>query len=563
MRKAKRIELLSCIKENKSTLVIKNAKVVDVFTEQIIDGDIAIYNDTILGVGNFSCENEIDVKGKFVAPGFIDSHLHIESSMTTPRNYAQVVIPHGTTSIIADPHEIANVLGNTGIEFLLDQSENVFLHIYIMLPSCVPCSPFEHNGYTLLAEDMKKLISHERVIGLGEVMDYVSLTNGEETMMDKIDLFKDMVIDGHAPSLFGKTLDAYAIGGPVTDHECSTYQEVIDRLSRGLKVLIRMGSAANAVEDIFKEIAKNNLPTENISLCTDDKHLEDLKNQGHIDYILKTAVKCGISPIKAIKMGTINSALTYKLEKTGAIAPGYAADLVILDDLKDFNVSDVIISGKLMDKNVSLSKIDYKQKVTSAVNIAPLPDNAFKIKVNEKMPVIGVIDGQIITKLSYDDVPSTNGEFTPKDDYLKISVIERHHALGNIGLGIVKGFGLKNGALASTVAHDSHNLMVIGDNDEDMKIAVQELQKCGGGFALVSNKKVLGILPLPIAGLMSDDNIDNIIKTQKEILEMAYKLGVNQKIDPFITLSFLGLPVIPEIRITDMGIFDVNSFAFL
>lgn len=563
MRKAKRIELLNCIKENKSTLVIKNAKVVDVFTEQIIDGDIAIYNDTILGVGNFSCENEIDVKGKFVAPGFIDSHLHIESSMTTPRNYAQVVIPHGTTSIIADPHEIANVLGNTGIEFLLDQSENVFLHIYIMLPSCVPCSPFEHNGYTLLAEDMKKLISHERVIGLGEVMDYVSLTNGEETMMDKIDLFKDMVIDGHAPSLFGKTLDAYAIGGPVTDHECSTYQEVIDRLSRGLKVLIRMGSAANAVEDIFKEIAKNSLPTENISLCTDDKHLEDLKNQGHIDYILKTAVKCGISPIKAIKMGTINSALTYKLEKTGAIAPGYAADLVILDDLKDFNVSDVIISGKLMDKNVSLSKIDYKQKVTSAVNIAPLPDDAFKIKVNEKMPVIGVIDGQIITKLSYDDVPSINGEFTPKDDYLKISVIERHHALGNIGLGIVKGFGLKNGALASTVAHDSHNLMVIGDNDEDMKIAVQELQKCGGGFALVSNKKVLGILPLPIAGLMSDDNIDNIIKTQKEILEMAYGLGVNQKIDPFITLSFLGLPVIPEIRITDMGIFDVNSFAFL
>ncbi|MEG1449121.1 MAG: amidohydrolase family protein, partial [Oscillospiraceae bacterium] len=406
MEKNKRIDLLNCIKNNLSTLIIKNAKVVDVFTEQIINGDIAIYGDTILGVGSFSGDNEIDANGKFVVPGFIDSHLHIESSMTTPRNYAQVVIPHGTTTIIADPHEIANVLGNTGIEFLLDQSDDVFLHIYMMLPSCVPCSPFEHNGCTLLSKDMEELISHPRVIGLGEVMDYVSLTNGEATMMDKIDLFKNNTIDGHAPSLFGKTLDAYAIGGPTTDHECSTYDEVIDRLSRGLKVLIRMGSAANDVEDIFKKISQNNLPTENILLCTDDKHLEDLKNQGHIDYILKTAVKCGISPIKAIKMATINSALTYKLERKGAIAPGYVADLVFVDNLEDFSVEKVIIDGKLMDKNIDISPIPYKQKVTSAVNIAPLPDDAFKIKVTDKMPIIGVVDGQIITKLTYENVPT-------------------------------------------------------------------------------------------------------------------------------------------------------------
>ena len=568
MEKEKRISLLTAIKDKKATTIIKNAKIVDVFAERIIDGDIIIKDDSILGYGDglskvYSADSIIDANGKYVAPGFIDGHLHIESSMTTPRGYAKTVIPHGTTSIIADPHEIANVLGNEGIKFLLDQSENVFLHIYIMMPSCVPCSPFEHSGAILHAEDMVELSKNPRVIGLGEVMDYVSLTNCQDDMMNKIDLFKDKVIDGHAPGLFGTTLDAYAIGGPTTDHECATFEELVDRLSRGMRIPIRMGSAANAVEDIFKKIAETNLPTENILLCTDDKHLEDLKNEGHIDYILKTAVSCGINPIKAIKMATINPAKTYRLRHSGAICPGYKADLVFLEDLKSFKVTDVFIDGKKMDKELDIPKIPYKQSVTGAVNIAPITESSFSLPVKEKMPVINIIPGQILTTKTMEKVNSKDGVFVPKDDYLKIAVIERHHATGNMGLGIVKGFGLKGGALASTVAHDSHNLMIIGDNDRDMLLAAETLKECGGGFALVQNGKVKSVLKLGVAGLMSDEETDEIIKIQKDVLNSAYEMGVSRKIDPFITLSFLGLPVIPEIRITDMGIFDVKTFAFI
>ena len=568
MEKSKRTELLNAVKNGEATLLIENAKIVDVFTENVYDGDIAIYGDAILGFGKnlkekYKAKKEINANGKYVVPGFIDSHLHIESSMTTPRGYARTVCPHGTTSIIADPHEIANVLGTEGIKFLLDQSENVFLHIYIMMPSCVPCSPFEHSGCTLLAKDMEELSKSKRVIGLGEVMDYVSLTNAGEDMMNKIDLFKDKIIDGHAPGLNGETLDAYAIGGPMTDHECATFDELTDRLSRGMKVLIRMGSAANAVEDVFKKIAETNLPTENLLLCTDDKHLEDLKNEGHIDYILKTAVKCGINPIKAIKMATINAATTYRLEKTGAIAPGFKADLVFLDDLKDFKVSKVFIDGKELPEKLELPKLPYKQNVTGAVNIAPITEKSFELPIKGKMPVINIIPGQILTKKTMEDLPQENGLFAPKDDYLKIAVIERHHALGNMGIAACKGFGLKGGALASTVAHDSHNLMIIGDNDKDMLLAAQTLKECGGGFALVKNGKLQGLLKLPIAGLMSDEEPETIIKNQKELLNSAWEMGVNKSIDPFITLSFLGLPVIPEIRITDMGVFDVKTFAFI
>lgn len=559
---------MNAVNSGKATLLIKNARIVDVFTEKVLDGDIAIYDDTILGFGKnlrekYKAKNEIDVNGKYVSPGFIDSHLHIESSMTTPRGYASVVVPHGTTSIIADPHEIANVLGTEGISFLLDQSENAFLHIYIMMPSCVPCSSFEHSGCTLLAKDMEKLSKNKRIIGLGEVMDYVSLTTADEDMMNKIDLFKDKIIDGHAPGLFNETLDAYAIGGPFTDHECATFDELTDRLSRGMKVLIRMGSAANDVEDMFKKIAETNLPTENLLLCTDDKHLEDLKNEGHINYILKTAVKCGIAPIKAIKMATINAATTYRLEKTGAIAPGYKADLVFLDDLESFNVNSVIIDGKAIPKDFKLPKVPYKQNVTGAVNIPNLTEKSFELPVNGKMPVINIVPGQILTKKTMEDLSQENGAFKPQNDYLKIAVIERHHALGNIGLGVVKGFGLNHGALASTVAHDSHNLMIIGDNDSDMLFAAETLKECGGGFALVQDGKVMGLLKLPIAGLMSDEEPEDIIKNQKQLLNSAWEMGVSKEIDPFITLSFLGLPVIPEIRITDMGVFDVKTFAFI
>lgn len=553
---------IEAAREGKTTLVIKNAKVVNVFTDEIQQQDVAIYEDYIVGVGEYSGENEIDAQGLYLTPGLIDAHVHIESSMVVPASYAAVVIPHGTTTIIADPHEIANVCGMEGIQAMLDYSEGLPLNVYLMLPSCVPATSFEHSGAVLNAETLKRLKSHARVLGLGEVMNYMGVVNCDEDMLEKLSMFSGKCIDGHAPLISGRDLNAYYIAGPRTDHECSNYAEVLEKLRAGVKVQIRVGSAARGMNYILQRIAEDGLPVENLLLCTDDKHLENICEEGHINNILAMAVRAGISPAKAVRMATINAARTYGLKTTGAVAPGYRADLALFEDIKDFKAKMTIVGGKVY-KGIETKPISTPHSVVSSVNIKPLTKADLRLEAREQMPVIKLIEGQLVTELAYRSVKRQDGCFVPADGLSKLAVIERHHATGRIGLGIVEGMPICHGALAATVAHDSHNIVVIGDNDEDMLTAVQSLVDCKGGYVAVNNGVVLARLPLPIAGLMSDAPIDDVLARQRALLDAAKAMGVAAESDPLIALSFMALPVIPAVRLTDMGLFDVTKMKFI
>ncbi len=548
-------------KNRKPTLVLKNANVVNVFTDEIIPADVAIYRDTIIGIGSYSCSREIDLKGKYLCPGFVDAHVHIESSMATPGVFAQAVLPHGTTTVIADPHEIANVCGQKGLQLMLADSKNILLNVFFMLPSCVPATRFEHNGYALEAEDFMPFLQNKRVLGLGEVMDCPAVTGGDESMLKKLELFRDRPIDGHAPLLTGNSLAAYCAGGPATDHECTSFAEIQEKMRAGMKIQLRVGSAANDMQHILEQIAQNRLPTENIIFCTDDKHIEDIERTGHINTIAKMAVAAGIDPVSAVKMATINPCRTYGIRRRGAVAPGYIADLAVFYDLKEFRAAAVFAAGRDIVAEKDAAPVKIPKGILDSVHIAPLPDRPFALKIKEKMPVIEMPPGQLLTRLTFETVPSENGYFTPAGEYVKLAVIERHHARGSIGIGILKNFGLRNGAVASTVAHDSHNLIVAGTNDNDMLVAVRALEACGGGYAVVSRGKVLSLLELPIAGLMTGAPIWQTLRRQKELLRAACSLGLAT--DPFIPLSFLALPVIPEVRITDMGVFDVINSKFI
>ncbi len=549
--------------EGNATFVIKNARVVNVFTLEIIHGDIALAGERILGVGgSYTADQEYDAAGAFVCPGFIDAHVHIESSMSTPVSFARTVLPHGTTTVIADPHEIANVAGGAGLTYMLEQFENLPLSVYMMLPSCVPCLPFEHNGAALSAKELAPFLSHPRVLGLGEVMDYPSVAAGETGMLEKLLLFSGRPIDGHAPLVNGRALHAYRIAGPSSDHECSNYEEVLEKLRTGMHIQLRMGSAAHGIETILRRIAYEELPTDNMSFCTDDKHLEDIRRDGHINYILRRAVACGLNPLIAVRMATWNAARHYGLKELGAIAPGYRADLVLLPNLDSFRPLAVFTGGVLY-KDAPLPIPTPPAEVLNSVHLKPRGANSLMLKVAEAMPVIELIPGQLVTKLSVREVPHENGLFQSGWGLNKLAVLERHHATGNIGLGILSGLGLVNGALASTVAHDSHNLIVAGDNDADMYIAIDALEKSGGGYVVVRGGKVRALLPLPIAGLITEAPLEEILETQRRLLQEAALLGIQSSSDPFITLSFLALPVIPEGRLTDMGVFQVSTQRFL
>lgn len=558
-------ELIRAAYEGKNTLVIKNANVVNVFTDEIVRADVAVYEDVIIGVGSYSGENEIDAGGAYLAPGFIDAHVHIESSMVIPSSFMKVIMPHGTTTVIADPHEIANVAGAAGIRAMYKLTDELPLRVLFMLPSCVPATPFEHSGAKLVAEDMEQFMHKSRILGLGEVMDANSVINCSQEMLDKLRLFDKRPIDGHAPMLEGMGLNAYRVAGAFSDHECSTYDEVKAKLATGMNILLRIGSAANNMDGVLRRIAKEKLPTRNMMFCTDDKHIEDIRREGHINANARMAVAAGIDPIDAIKMASYNAARAYGIRGVGAIAPGYKADMVLLEDLKDFKVKQVISRfGRPYTGEEQIPSPILPPQVFNSVRLPEISKYDLALKCHVSAPVIKMIPHQLVTELVYRDVErDENGCFIPGEGMVKLAVIERHHATGSMGVGILEGLGIKHGAVASTVAHDSHNLVVAGDNDEDMLMAIESLRECGGGYSVVSRGVVLARLPLPIAGLMTAAPVNDVLEIQQALLDALYSLGAKRDSDPLIALSFMALPVIPAVKLTDEGLFDAVNFKFI
>lgn len=558
-------ELIRAAYEGKNTLVIKNANVVNVFTDEIVRADVAVYEDVIIGVGSYSGENEIDAGGAYLAPGFIDAHVHIESSMVIPSSFMKVIMPHGTTTVIADPHEIANVAGAAGIRAMYKLTDELPLRVLFMLPSCVPATPFEHSGAKLVAEDMEQFMHKSRILGLGEVMDANSVINCSQEMLDKLRLFDKRPIDGHAPMLEGMGLNAYRVAGAFSDHECSTYEEVKQKLATGMNILLRIGSAANNMDSVLRRIAKEKLPTRNMMFCTDDKHIEDIRREGHINANARMAVAAGIDPIDAIKMASYNAARAYGIRGVGAIAPGYKADMVLLEDLKDFKVKQVISRfGRPYTGEEQMPSPILPPQVFNSVRLPEISKYDLALRCHVSAPVIKMIPHQLVTELVYRDVErDENGCFIPSEGMVKLAVIERHHATGSMAVGILEGLGIKHGAVASTVAHDSHNLVVAGDNDEDMLMAIESLRDCGGGYSVVSRGVVLARLPLPIAGLMTAAPVNDVLEIQQALLDALYSLGAKRDSDPLIALSFMALPVIPAVKLTDEGLFDAVNFKFI
>jgi len=552
----------------KVDLLLKNCKIVNVFSHEVCEGHIAIDSGKIIGVGDYDAVNEVDIKGAYVAPGLIDSHEHLESAMVTPAQMSRVVIPRGTTTIIADPHEIANVCGVKGIEFMMNSVESTPLNAFFMLPSCVPATPFETSGAKLLADDLEPMMSRKNVLGLGELMDFPGVIAGREDIIDKMMISQEKIIDGHGPMIKGKELNAYMIGGVKTDHECSNVKEMKSRLDRGMYIAIREGSAARDLKTLVQGVTSSN--SRRCTFCTDDKNPEDILTEGHIDYSVRKAIKLGLDPITAIQMATINTAECYYLRDIGAIAPGYDADLIVIDDLNDFNVLEVYKKGvKVAENNKALFDVveTDTSDVVETVNIKPVSIDDLKIKLSSDIVnVISVKPYSLLTERNIRKVNLDENGYFEKHKYIdivKMAVIERHNATGNIGLGLVENFKLSGGAIATTIGHDSHNLIVIGDNDEDMLKAIEAVESLEGGIAVV-HKGGISTLQLRIAGLMSDQPMEFVAKRLKELLAIAHdELNVSTDIDPFMTLSFLALPVIPDVKLTDKGLFDVVTFDFM
>ncbi|HEY5557240.1 adenine deaminase [Acetobacterium sp.] len=549
-----------------ATLVLKNANIVNVFTEEIIIGDVALSGTTIVGTGDYQGITEVDCTGKFITPGFIDAHMHIESSMVTPLELAKAVLPSGTTTLIADPHELVNVAGKNGLDYVVESTEHLPLNVYIMLPSSVPATDFETNGAgQFTARDMIPYLNHPRILGLGEMMSFLNVIKGDAFILEKLSLCQDKICDGHAPGLTGKPLQAYALAGVETDHESTSFDEVLEKLRTGFKILIREGSAAKNLDAIVTGLLKQKLPLDHCLFCTDDKHLEDIHRDGHIRWNIEKAIDLGLDPIKAIKIATIQAAQAYGLKRLGAIAPGYRADLVILSDLKSMTVDAVYKDGKPIDQLLKETPAydTLDPRLLNSVHVKNLSPEKLNFPVKQKDHIIGIIPFQINTDHLIEALPQENGYFMPDDTYAKLCVIERHQNTGNVGIAPIKGFGIKNGAIATTVAHDSHNIIVVGSNDQDILAAVDHLEKIQGGYVIVSNGSVLGDVPLALAGLISLESGDIVQKKLSTLITLARELGVPIGVDPFITLSFMALPVIPRLRLTDLGLFDVDAFNFV
>ena len=550
--------------EKKADLVLKNCNVINVFNGQIEKGDIAISGGIIMGIGNYKGEVEFDVKGKYVAPGFIDGHVHIESSMLTPPQFAKIVMPKGTTTVVADPHEIANVSGIDGIKYMLESSKRVPLDVFVMIPSCVPATAFETSGHIITADDIDSLKDEKGILGLGEVMNYPGVIYGDKEMHKKINVMEHYVKDGHAPNVWDHELNAYCVTGIKTDHECTTVEELNEKVKRGMYIHLREGSATRNVSVLSKGVTNAN--SRRLLFCTDDKHPEDIKKEGHINYNIKLAIKNGVDPITAIQMATINTATCYNLERIGAIAPSYLADLVVFKSLTEIDVDLVFKKGYLVAKNnraLFEGKLLENESVMNTVNIKK-EGLSFEIPLRQsKVNVIKLIENNVTTEHVIRDVKIENGLYVHDDslDILKIAVVERHHKTGNVGLGFLEGYGLKNGAVAMTIAHDSHNLILIGDNDADMFTALEEIDRIQGGIVLVRNGEVVDSLQLEFGGIMTNKDVKVVESKIKNMDTILRDMGVNEKVDdPFLSLAFMSLPVIPEIKLTDKGLFDVASF---
>ena len=547
----------------KADLVLKNAKYLNVFSNEFLCGDIAVANGLIAGVGKYDGKTEIDVSGKLVLPGFIDAHIHLESSMVTPAEFAKAVVAHGTTTVITDPHEITNVMGIDGVEYMIQASQNLPIDVHFMMPSCVPATEIDESGAELACKDIDLYLdNNKKVLGLAEMMNYVGVINGDKNVLSKIVTSQahHKKIDGHAPELSGNDLNAYIAAGVYSDHECSTFENALEKLRKGQFIMIREGTAAHNLKALMPLLTQQYYSR--CMFATDDKHPSDLLYGGHIDYIVKQALKNGADPIVALKTATHHAARYFLLNNKGAIASGYLADIVVVDNLEDFNVETVFKRGKLVFdgevKDFSAPTVDEKlaEKCFDTFHLNSVTPSSFK--VDGKLGLIGLVGGELLTRNL-----GTADKIDVENDILKIACIERHKGTNHIGVGYVKGYSLKSGAVATSVAHDSHNIITVGCNDDDIAVAVNAIKDSKGGIAVVENGKIKALLELPIAGLMSDEPLTTVNEKLENAKLSAYELGADKSIDPFMTLSFLSLPVIPSLRITTKGVFDAENWKML
>lgn len=570
IQQMQRVIAVSQLKEP-ADFILKNALVADVFTLSWKKANIVVAEGKIIAIdeqNKFIAYEEEDAQGRYVVPGMIDAHIHIESSMLTPAQFSRILLPHGITSVVTDPHEIANVSGASGLSFMLEDAKKAQMDIYYMLPSSVPATAFEHAGAVMKAEDLAAFVKHESVLGLAEVMDFPAVLNGDEEMLEKITLAKtnDMVIDGHGAGLSPSQISGYRAVGIATDHECVSAEEAIDRVSQGMYVLMREGSAAKNVRAILPAVTQAN--ARRFAFCTDDKHLDEIIEQGTINYAASLAIEQGMDPLQAIQIASLNAAECYQLKDKGALAAGFIADFVLLEDLQTMRAAavwkngvKVAANGEMLTANPERTTIE-----TAILQSVHLPhvtkdDLAIPFKSN-RANVIEIMPSQITTKHLVCEVDVENGYFVPsvEKDLLKMAVFERHHQVGTKGIGIVHGFGLQKGAVATTVAHDSHNAIVVGTNDEDMLVALEALQSVQGGLVVVEDGQVIGEMPLPVAGIMTDVEARVAAQQLHKVHEALHRIHPHLQFHFFLTLSFLSLPVIPTLKLTDTGLFDVTNF---
>lgn len=552
-------------------LVIKNCRTINVFSGKISEGDIAFAGGLIAGIGDYEGIEEVDAEGRYAAPGFIDSHIHIESSYVSPEEIGRLLVPHGTTTIMADPHEIVNVCGISGLEYMIKAAENTALDVKYELPSCVPATPFEHSGAIIDAGIIEKLVGNDNIAGLGEFMDFPGVISGTDEALAKIAAAKAVgkFVDGHIPGVTGKALSAYAAAGIAADHECSTVEEMNERLERGMYILLRQGSACHDLRTLLQGVTGEN--SRRCILCSDDRQPRTIIHEGHIDNHLRICVEEGLDPVTAIRMATLNAAECFDMKDRGAVAPGYRGDVVLLDELKDFNVNRVFIEGKLVAEEgrylPAVSKCDINA-VKGSVTLKDFSKDKFKMNLSSnRVNVIKILPGGVVTAKEIEEIQlDEEGEFirNPQVDIVKIAVVERHKGTGNVACGFLKGYGIKDGAIALSIAHDSHNIIVVGVDDSEMEFAVKTLADQGGGIVLTREGEVIENMPLPIAGLMSDRSGEWVEQKLTDIhFKAKEQLGISGDVEPVMTLCFMSLAVIPEIKLTDMGLFDVTQMSFI
>lgn len=557
----------------KAELVLKNAQIVNVFTQSVETGDIAIEGGYIVGIGNYEGITEKDLGGAYVCPGFLDGHIHIESSMTSPGEFERAVVPHGTTAVITDPHEIANVAGTAGIRFMMQSAQKLDLDVYFMLPSCVPATDLDESGAELLARDLEPFYADEKVLGLAEMMNAFGVTHGDKGCFEKLVQARSLkkAIDGHASALSGKELNAYVTAGIRSDHECSDFEEAKEKFARGQWIMIRQGTAAKNLKALMGMFEDPYY--QRCLLVTDDKHPGDLIRIGHIDAIIREAVSMGADPIRAIRMGTLNAAAYFGLHDMGAVAPGYKADLAVFDDLRTLNVKQVYKGGKLVaengkmlhqkEKNTDWST-EIKERVFHSFHRVPITVEELQLKetTGTHQRVIDMVAHELITKERIEEWKELPGVAPGVDisrDIVKLAAIERHKNTGHVGLGFLGKYGLKKGAVATSIGHDSHNLVIAGVTDEDMVLAGNRVIENGGGLAIALEGKVLADLPLPIGGLMADEPVEVVDEKLEHMKKLSVELGISEDIDAFMTLAFISLPVIPKLRLNTYGVVDVEK----